>query len=299
MTLNYGERLRRLRGALARILIFALCLCVSAITVRAWSLQKEAQLEAAKVSSGETAIELGAAGQHNDAVQEHLPALIETPILFSSIVYSASYDDDVSDKLIATTNAAISELTTAIDSGEYTADATTIMLDELDRLKGVVADVIAEQTVINAWRDEYYYATETWLYLKQHGYSDAVAAGIIGNMMIETSGGSLALNPTIYSSGKGFYGLCQWSLYYRPKVAGMSFEKQLDYLHNDMPSEFATFGSVCYKRGFTFEDFLALEDPATVADAFAKIYERCGSGSYGLRKKAAVKAYEYFTLNIS
>jgi hypothetical protein len=27
---------------------------------------------------------------------------------------------------------------------------------------------------------------------------------------------------------------------------------------------------------------------------FAKVYERCGSGSYNLRKQAAVKAYNYF-----
>lgn len=294
MTLNCGERLKRLQGALARIFILTLCFCALAITVRAWSIQKELDLEAAKAASGEAAVTTD-----NAEVLDEILVLEENPILFSDVVYSVSYSDTIRDELLTTATTAISEITTAIESDEYTVEACIAMQEELDRLNGVVDNVITEQNTINAWRAEYYYATETWLYLKQRGYSDAVASGIIGNMMIETSGGSLALKPTIYSSGRGFYGLCQWSLYYRPEAADMPFEAQLEYLHNDMASEFATFGGACYKRGFTFEDFLALEDPATAADAFAKIYERCGSGTYSLRKKAAVKAYDYFTLNIN
>jgi hypothetical protein len=117
-------------------------------------------------------------------------------------------------------------------------------------------------------------------------------------MMVETSGGTLALKPNIYSPGGSFYGLCQWSLYYRPNVANMSFEDQLVYLLNDLEHEFNTFGSVCYKRGFYYEDFIAMEDPSEAAYAFAKIYERCGSESYGARRTSARKAYDYFVSNI-
>jgi hypothetical protein len=83
-------------------------------------------------------------------------------------------------------------------------------------------------------------------------------------------------------------------MYYYPEVRGMSFESQLDYLHKDMDGQFKNFGK-CYRSGFTYEDFLSLESPEDSALAFAKVYERCDSGSYGLRQRAARVAYDYFT----
>jgi hypothetical protein len=53
-----------------------------------------------------------------------------------------------------------------------------------------------------------------------------------------------------------------------------------------------------YKEGFDFEDFIQMKDPAEAALAFAKAYERCGSASYKLRQQAALKAYEYFNLDL-
>jgi hypothetical protein len=52
--------------------------------------------------------------------------------------------------------------------------------------------------------------------------------------------------------------------------------------------------SVYYKRGFTYEDFLAMEDTGEIAYAFCVAYERPGPGSYVQRRTNAVKAYEYF-----
>ena len=145
----------------------------------------------------------------------------------------------------------------------------------------------------DAWEKEYYYAAKTWKYFSNLGFSDAAICGIIGNMMVETSGGSLNLNPTIYDASGSYYGLCQWSLYYRPQVAGMSFERQLDYLASDMPSEFKTFGYKYYS-GFNYETFKNMTSPADAAVAFAKIYERCASGSYNQRISAANKVFNYF-----
>ncbi len=148
------------------------------------------------------------------------------------------------------------------------------------------------------WEEEYFYAANVFKYFRQRGFTKEVTSAIIGNMMIETSGGSLSLKPTIYSPSGNYYGLCQWSKKYYPEAHGLSFEQQLDYLLKTMPLEFNTFGWL-YKEGFDFEDFIKMTDIEEAALAFAKVYERCGPASYNLRKQAAKKAYNYFNLKHS
>jgi hypothetical protein len=114
-------------------------------------------------------------------------------------------------------------------------------------------------------------------------------------MMIETSGGSLELKPTVYSPDGEYYGLCQWSKEYYPEAHGISFEQQLDFLLETIAWEINTFGKN-YKDGFTYKDFLVMTDVEDAALAFAKSYERCRPASYELRQEAALKAYEYFNL---
>lgn len=137
---------------------------------------------------------------------------------------------------------------------------------------------------------EYPEATFVWSYLKNLGYSDYVCAGILGNIMTEVGGSTLAIQPTIY--GNGYYGMCQWNKVYS-EIWGASLEAQCDYLRDTIINEFDLFGS-SYKRNFTYDDFLSIEDVKEAALAFAKIYERCGSGSYKARKENAVVAYNYF-----
>ncbi len=148
---------------------------------------------------------------------------------------------------------------------------------------------------IKRWEEEHYYATKAWEFLRQEGFSQEITCAIIGNMMIETSGGSLDLKPTIYSLDGEYYGLCQWSKEYYSEIFGRSFERQLDFLLDTLAREINTFGN-SYKEGFKYEDFLAITDPAEAALAFAKSYERCRPASYELRQEAALKAYEYFDL---
>lgn len=143
-------------------------------------------------------------------------------------------------------------------------------------------------------KNEYKYATIVWEYLKSVGYSDAVCAGIIGNFMTETGGHTLALNPTLYSNGGRYYGIAQWSLKYYPDVDGASLNQQLAFLSGNIEKEFDMFGYK-YKKGFTYSDFLNLDSPRAAALAFAKVYERCGSGSYSKRQAGAELAYDYFT----
>jgi hypothetical protein len=219
--------------------------------------------------------------------------LIDIPLNFSELDYNVFYDIQLSIEYIDKLNASIQTLNEAINSAEYTSHASESMLAEVMRLQDIVAEVENDIERYNTWEQEYYFAAKTYEFFMQQGFSEVITSAIIGNMMIETSGGTLNLNPTVYSSGGGFYGLCQWSLYYRPHVSGMSFEDQLVYLLNDLEYEFNTFG-FCYKKNFKYDDFLTMEDPGAAALAFAKAYERCGSGSYGARQRAAVKAYNYF-----
>lgn len=224
-------------------------------------------------------------------------ALLDEPITFPEFTYQPWFDIERSNIYIDEVMTVIGEAEAAVASNMYTDEAVGIMNMEITRLYSVISYTDADIRHYAAQEQEYYYAAKTWQFLRQHGFNDAVACAIIGNMMIETSGGTLALKPEIYSSGRGFYGLCQWSLYYKPFMAGKSFEEQLEYLVEDMPKEFENFG-FCYKSNFTYEDFLAMEDPAQAAVAFAKVYERCGSGTYSVRKRAAITAFDYFTKGI-
>lgn len=149
---------------------------------------------------------------------------------------------------------------------------------------------------VKKWEKDHYYATKVWEFLRLRGFSQEVTCGIIGNMMVETSGGTLDLNPTIYSLDGNFYGLCQWHQEYYPETKDLSFESQLGYLLETMPQEFSTFGEL-YEENFDYEDFLKIKDPSEAALVFAKVYERCRPASYELRQEAAQKAYEYFNLN--
>lgn len=140
--------------------------------------------------------------------------------------------------------------------------------------------------------NEYPTATYVWKYMKELGWSDAVCAGIIGNMMAEVGGGTLNLKYDIYSVD-GFYGLCQWGGHY-PSVRGASLKAQCDFLRDTIKYEMDTFG-YAYRKGMNYDSFLQLTNASEVALCFAKCYERCASFSYGVRQSYAEQAYTYFT----
>lgn len=221
--------------------------------------------------------------------------LIASPKLYPEISYAVYYDPEPTEELLLKVQNSISKLE-RINKTNYTCEAAIAMYDELVRLKDIEAKVSSDLNHYRTWEKEHYYAAKTWEYLMQRGYGEAVASAIIGNMMIETSGGTLDLKPTVYSPSRNYYGLCQWSLKYYPGTKDLPFEYQLDYLIGSMPWEITTFGKN-YKNNFNYEDFLLMKDPAEAALAFAKTYERCGPASYKIRQEAAIKAYEYFNLN--
>lgn len=153
-----------------------------------------------------------------------------------------------------------------------------------------------EQMHQEYWQDrmkEYPEATTIWIYLKEKGFNDYVAAGIMGNLMAETGGQTLNIKSKSYSSNKSYYGICQWSATYKA-IWDKDLDEQLDYLLSTISYEFDVFG-YAYKKDFNYESFLKLTDEKEAAKAFSKCYERCGSSSISVREKNATIALKYFT----
>ena len=137
---------------------------------------------------------------------------------------------------------------------------------------------------------EYPAATYVWNYMKAQGWNDYVCAGIMGNLMAEVGGQTLNLNYSASSSN--YYGMCQWNRNYK-QVWGADLPTQCNFLRDTIKYEIDTYGFK-YQKGFNFNSFLNMTNARQAALAFAKSYERCGSGSYEIRQRNAEKAYEYF-----
>lgn len=143
----------------------------------------------------------------------------------------------------------------------------------------------------NTIDETYPVASQIWYYLDDYGFNDYVKAGILGNIMAEVGGQTLDIKHL--TSGKGYYGMCQWSNYYYPDVIGEDLDGQCEFLINTMQKEFDSFG-FCYESNFNYTKFLNLNNEQSAALAFALCYERCGDASYWVRQKNATIAYNYF-----
>ena len=185
-------------------------------------------------------------------------------------------------------------------------DERHLVEEELIDVRGLISEyqeqisaIEAEEARIEAmWSEksgEYPVATQVWRYMKEElGWNDYVCAGVMGNMMAEVGGQTLNLQPYLYGhSGANYYGLCQWSSRYYPSIQGADVDAQLDFLASTVKKELDTYGYL-FRSGLDYEAFCNLTDAEDAAMAFAKAYERCGSGSYGVRQTNALKAYNYF-----
>lgn len=185
-------------------------------------------------------------------------------------------------------------------------DERHLVEEELIDVRGLISEYQEQISVIEAeearieamWSEksgEYPVATQVWRYMKEElGWNDYVCAGVMGNMMAEVGGQTLNLQPYLYGhSGANYYGLCQWSSRYFPSVQGADVDAQLDFLASTVKQALDTYGYL-FRSGLDYEAFCNLTDAEDAAMAFAKAYERCGSGSYGVRQRNAIKAYNYF-----
>lgn len=85
-----------------------------------------------------------------------------------------------------------------------------IAVEEKERLIEIIS---LYSNDLNDWEVrvvQYPVACTIWQYLiEEMELSEIAAAGILGNMMVESGGYTLSINTSAYSSG--FYGICQWS----------------------------------------------------------------------------------------
>ena len=179
---------------------------------------------------------------------------------------------------------------------KFSTEINELVSSEIDTIDNLLEKYYADLEYARLWRQraqEYPAATQIWLSMKEQGWNDHVCAGILGNIMAECGGHTLSIQWDIYDYSGWFYGICQWSLYYRPEAYGLSLENQLSLLYNTIEAEF-DYAGFCYYYGFTYNDFLQMTDYRSAALAFAKVYERCGSASHSIRQDNAQIAYEYF-----
>ena len=143
--------------------------------------------------------------------------------------------------------------------------------------------------------EEYPEASQIWVYMTNVlGWKRVICAGVLGNMMAEVGGNTLNLQCYAYDPAGEYYGICQWNIWGYGEVIGQDLDTQLQFLADTVEYEFNTYGCA-YENGFTYEDFIALEDPQKAALAFAQCYERCARSTYSYRMQNALIAYEYFT----
>lgn len=231
-----------------------------------------------------------------------------TPTAFAG--YSVQYDEETS-----YTYEDIDVLQTYIKEQEFFKDAAHNMADSARELGYEDTHMIitlaksryneaseiqkSYQAVIdelnahwNQKANEYPTAFYIWNYLKNAGYNDYVVAGLMGNMMRESGGHTLNIQPYVYSSTGGYYGICQWSRAYG--IHGASLDTQLALLVDTLPETMNTWGRLYY-RGFNYNQFCNLQDAQQAALAFSKCYERGASFTHSYGARNAVKAYNYFT----
>lgn len=243
--------------------------------------------------------------QSEPTVEKHEAPIVLAP---AEVVRVETRDKQELETLIATANEKLQAAQSMLESCQilgYKEDNPVVVLAnqevanaqaEIDYYQVILDEVIIEIRAAERMA-EYPVATAIWIYLTETlGYNEYVAAGVMGNMMAEVGGQTLNIQPGLYGHGsnRGYYGICQWSAKYYPSVQGQDLDYQLNYLKDTVEYQFKTYGHL-YESGFTYEDFLALEDEQAAALAFAKIYERCGSGSHNVRQSNATEALEYYT----
>lgn len=176
-----------------------------------------------------------------------------------------------------------------------------IVLDEIkliEECKAQYTQDIEELLEKGLWegrKAEYPVATEAWLYMKNVlGYSDIVCAGIMGNLMAETGGSTLALDWD--SNGGCGYGLIQWIGNRRVNIKNIygdypTTHEQMRYMHNEL---YGLDGVRQQVSDAELRAIMGAETPEDCAYAFACYFERCAVQYRSFRRGLARQAYEYF-----
>lgn len=186
------------------------------------------------------------------------------------------------------------EINKVIEDLESVKNELDIAHKEIEKYK---QEIESEDAKWKRRYEEYPVATEAWIAMKTNGWSDIVCAGIMGNLMAETGGGTLHLDWD--SNGKSGHGLVQWIGSRRIAIknkygACPSVKEQVQFIHDEL------YGVNGVSRQVTDSQLNAImnaETPEECAYAFACYYERCIANVRSMRKGFARKAYDYFVDN--
>lgn len=159
--------------------------------------------------------------------------------------------------------------------------------DEVKALKKTNKDLTAVKNNSFKADGNYNQATEVWNGLKALGLNDYVCAGIMGNIMAEVGGQTLDISRWPQYSQKTYYGICQW--------AGGRKQRLLNDFGTTLNDQIRFLSVELFEVIPKGNSFYNMQDEKEAALYFAKYYERCGSGSYGVRQTNATKALQYFT----
>lgn len=145
-----------------------------------------------------------------------------------------------------------------------------------------------------------------WNFLKDKGFTDEAAAGVMGNWLWE-SGGGVECNPRICQDGNEYdeyppeliddgsigYGIAQWT--YPSRCHGLvEYAKSMNLKSGDLEAQLGWFWEEASTR---YEGVLALmssTDIEYVCSEFQLIYENAGVPAMGHRLEAAQSAYSTF-----
>jgi len=158
-------------------------------------------------------------------------------------------------------------------------------------------------------------AEKCWNYLKSCGFSDAAAAGVLGNLKAESG-----VDPTRLQNGKGpAAGICQWETYGKSntrwgKMAALAkskgrpwtdLESQLQFMISELPANFKSYTgkTYTYSNGtktwwpvkMTLEDFKKLNDVAKATEIFERVFERPSKPHRAKRISYAQQYYNQFS----
>ena len=112
-------------------------------------------------------------------------------------------------------------------------------------------------------------ADAIYQYLLEKGFTPAQAAGIIGNMQIESG-----FKTDAYNAGEGAIGLCQWEGGRRTALEAFAGDKlgdwhtQVDFMVHEMQTS----------ESLAYSQVKGAQTPEDAANAFARYYERCARG---------------------
>ena len=110
-----------------------------------------------------------------------------------------------------------------------------------------------------------------WLFLRQHGFSEAAAAGVMGNMF-----GESRLNPDITEvDGYGGYGLCQWTFSRKTDLINWCNSNGYDYRTLEGQLNFMIYELELPYYQQNLSNYKNLTDVWTATDQWLTYYEGC------------------------